>query len=290
MPAALSARTLNEGDNLPNGLAFTADGDILIANIGRGALERLTQFGSLSTICDQIDGNPLGMVNFVLVDNSGRVWVTVTTRVTPWPRAVNDRLPDGFIARLDEDKLAIVADGFVGTNEIRFDEDEQWMYVVESHARRISRLRLKADGHFSSREIYGPPDLGGIPDGMAFDLEGNLWITLVNADRLIALTPEGDVHVLLDDGDATGLASFEEHYARRTVTPEILSACRGTIAPLMSSVTFGGDDLQTVYLGSLMGTAIASFRSPIPGLPLAHWKASPRASTLATVTQEGSSE
>jgi hypothetical protein len=48
-------------------------------------------------------------------------------------------------------------------------------------------------------------------------------------------------------------------------------ASKGTIAPWMASLTFGGADLRTVYLGSLMGTTIPYFRSPVPGLPLVHW-------------------
>jgi hypothetical protein len=39
----------------------------------------------------------------------------------------------------------------------------------------------------------------------------------------------------------------------------------------MASVTFGGSDLRTVYLGSLMGTTIPYFRSPVAGLPMVHW-------------------
>ena len=52
--------------------------------------------------------------------------------------AAAQRCPDrpGLI---DERGIRIVADGFVGTNEIRFDADEEWLYVVESNARRISR-------------------------------------------------------------------------------------------------------------------------------------------------------
>jgi sugar lactone lactonase YvrE len=55
--------------------------------------------------------------------------------------------PDGYIALIDTDGEArIVADGFVGTNEIRFDAGEEWLYVVESNARHISRLRAAPDG------------------------------------------------------------------------------------------------------------------------------------------------
>ncbi len=146
--------------------------------------------------------------------------------------------------------------------------------MVESNARRISRLRAAPDGSLGEREVYGPPDLGGIPDGFAFDAVGNLWITLVNADRLIALTPEGEVLTLLDDGDPEKVAVWDAHFAAGTITPEILSSACGTLAPMMASVTFGGPDLCTVYVGSLMGTTIPSFRSPVPGLPLPHWSAS----------------
>ena len=30
-------------------------------------------------------------------------------------------------------------------------------------------------------------------------------------------------------------------------------------------------DLKTVYLGSLMGHTLPTFRSPVAGLPMAHW-------------------
>jgi hypothetical protein len=40
----------------------------------------------------------------------------------------------------------------------------------------------------------------------------------------------------------------------------------------MSSITFGQADLKTAYIGSLKGTRIPYFKSPVAGLPMAHWK------------------
>lgn len=266
------SRYILEG-TLPNGLAFDADGNFIIANFGTDAIERMTRSGESTTLYTEIEGRPVGKANFALADSRGRIWITVHTRQQPWTISVNQKTPDGYIALLDERGARIVADGFIGTNEIRFDRDERWLYVVESNARHISRLRVAADGSLSDREVYGPDDLGGVPDGFAFDVAGNLWITLVNADRLIALTPELEILTLLDDGDPGGIAAFDQAFFAGTMTPEILGGGRGTLAPLMASVTFGGPDLQTVYLGSLMGTTLPSFRSPVPGLPLAHWHA-----------------
>jgi len=57
------------------------------------------------------------------------------------------------------------------------------------------------------------------------------------------------------------------------VTQDVLFATGQGIAPWMASVTFGGPDLQTVYIGSLKGQRIPSFRVPVPGLPMVHYKA-----------------
>ncbi|MBN3807599.1 SMP-30/gluconolactonase/LRE family protein [Paraburkholderia sp. Ac-20347] len=271
VPALHDAKQLVMGGTLPNGLAFDREGDIVIANFGTDAIELMTRDGASRTLYDHIDGKPLGKANFVLTDSRGRIWFTVTTRRVPWTRSINEKSADGYVGLIDEYGIRIVADGFVGTNEIRLDATEEWLYVVETNARRISRLRVQDDGSLTGREIYGPQDLGGFPDGFAFDVYGNLWITLILNERLIALTPHGEVLTLLDDGDPEAIARYEAHYQAGTTTPELMGACRGTLAPMMASITFGGPDLHTVYLGSLGGTSLASFRSPVAGLPLAHW-------------------
>lgn len=260
------------GKTLPNGIALNRRGDFLIANFGTDAIELMQRDGTSRVLYTHIDGQPLGKANFVLCDSRDRTWFTVTTRLTPWTRSINEKTPDGYIGLIDERGIRIVADGFCGTNEIRFDANEEWLYVVESNARRISRLRVTADGSLGERQLFGPADLEGTPDGFAFDAFGNLWTTIVQTDRLIALTPEGEVLTLLDDCDPVQKAVYDAHFYAGTMTPEVMAATKGTIAPWMASVTFGGPDLHTVYLGSLMGTTIPYFQAPVAGLPMSHWR------------------
>jgi gluconolactonase len=277
-----STRTVNEArsfedryvhtaGSLPNGLAIDTDGSFLIANFGTDSLERMTRDGTTSTLLDRIEGQPVGKANFVTRDSKGRLYLTVTTRMVPWTRHVETMSHDGYIALIDERGARIVADGLCGTNELRFDPDERFLYVAETTARRISRFEVREDGTLSDRETYGPENVGGFCDGIAFDAVGNLWSTLIMADRLIALTPQGDVLVLLDDGDPASTAALDAAWAAGTVTPEIMAGATGTLCPWMASVTFGGPDLKTVYLGSLRGSRIPVFRSPVAGLPLIHW-------------------
>ena len=270
--AATPEKSLLTG-TLPNGLAFARNGDIIISNFGTDRLERMTREGRTSVIADSIDGVPMGKVNFVLRDSKDRLWVTISTRVNPWNKALTPALADGYIALLDDKGLRIVADGFAFTNEIRLDAEEEWLYVAETTARRVSRLRVAPDGSLSRREIYGPSSLGtGYIDGIAFDAYGNLWATMVFADRLVAITPEGDVLELLNDGDTPALARLEQAVAGGEPPDfDTLLAAGGAICPWLASVTFGGPDLKTVYLGGLRANRIPYFRSPVAGLPMAHW-------------------
>lgn len=259
---------------LPNGLAFAANGDVLIANFGTDRLELMARDGQTRTLHDTIDGQPIGKVNFVLRDSKNRIWLTVSTRVNPWTVAASSRVRDGYLAVVDEHGLRVVADGFHFTNEIRFDASEEWLYIVETTGPHISRMRVVESAQgvgLAGREVFGPSHLGGFPDGIAFDAFGNLWCTLVMTDQVIALTPQGDKRLLLDDGNPEASKVLLDHMNDGTLTAEDMLRARGTLAPWMASVTFGGPDLRTVYIGSLMGTTIPFFTSPVPGLPMVHW-------------------
>jgi gluconolactonase len=257
---------------LPNGLAFARNGDILIANIGTDRLEAMTRDGELRVLADQIDGAPLGKVNFVLRDSKGRIWVTISTRRSNWMDAISPSVADGYIALYDGKALKIVADGFRFTNEIRFDAREEWLYVAETCGPCVTRLRVRDDGSLVDREVFGPSDHGAFIDGIAFDSYGNLWGTHIFKDHVFAITPEGDLRIFLDDDrDSEPGRLLMDAFARDAVTPEIIAATGGTIARWLTSVTFGGPDLKTVYLGNLAANRIATFKSPVAGLPMAHW-------------------
>ncbi|MGO8695761.1 MAG: SMP-30/gluconolactonase/LRE family protein [Rectinemataceae bacterium] len=259
---------------LPNGLAFASNGDIIISNFGTDCLEVMTRTGETRVLMDSVEGKPIGKVNFVLRDSMDRLWITVTTRLANWIDALVPDLDDGYIVRLDERGPRIVAEGLHFTNEVRFDAVEEYLYVVETTGGRILRFRVDSQGELHDREVYGPSRLGAgaYPDGIAFDSYGNLWGTMVYSDKLFAITPRGDLVILLDEGDPEKVRRLDEAFFAKRVTSEVLFDTGRGLAPWMASVTFGGPDLGTVYIGSLKETRIPYFRSPVAGLPMVHWK------------------
>jgi sugar lactone lactonase YvrE len=234
----------------------------------------MTRNGASTVVADTVDGRPIGKVNFVLRDSRDRIWLTVSTRVSNWMHALRTDLADGFLALYENGVVRIVADGFRFTNEIRFDAKEEFLYVVETTGGCITRLRIDEQGNVAEREIFGPSRLGdgAWPDGIAFDALGNLWGTLVYSDKLFVITPDGDMHVVLDEGDPARVSALERAFLANEVTEDVLFATGRGIAPWMASVTFGGPDLKTLYIGSLKGTRIPYVTAPVPGLPMVHWK------------------
>ena len=165
----------------------------------------------------------------------------------------------------------MVATDLGGANELRFSPDGQWLYVAETGADHMTRFRVQVDVTLTDREVYGPQRLGGGPDGFAFDAHGNLWTTLIGQDRLVAITPEGDVVTIWEDGDRAVKAAALADPGDSGVSTVLGAKPGDGLAPRMASVTFGGPDLRTVYVGSLGGTSLPTFRSPVPGAPLPHW-------------------
>ena len=92
------------------------------------------------------------------------------------------------------------------------------------------------------------------------------------SNRLLRIAPDGSRAVVLDDGDPEVVARVEARFAEHRLGRAEIDAGRDRILGNLASVTFGGPDLRTVYLGSLFASRIATFRSPIAGAPPPHWR------------------
>ena len=257
---------------LPNGLAFASNGDILISNFGTDRLERMTRDGDNQVLYDSVNGDRIGKVNFVIRDSKDRIYMTISTMIVNWMEAISPNVADGRLVLVDDSGIRVVADGLAFTNEIRLDANEEYMYIAETCGPKVSRMKVQPDGSLADYEVFGPDNHGALIDGIAFDSHGNLWGTHVFNDQIFAITPDGDLRIILDDdrGSEAGQA-FLDAFWKDEATPDHMLAAGGAIAPWMASVTFGGPDLRTVYVGSLRGTRIPYFRSPVAGLPMVHW-------------------
>ena len=118
--------------------------------------------------------------------------------------------------------------------------------------------------------------LGEFPDGIIFDDENHLWVTCIISNRLIRVAPNGNKEILLEDCDLVNMNAVEKKYQLGQLESDDFTKVRPKILRNISCTAFGGDDLRTVWLGSLQGCSLASFRSPIKGIKPVHWKVYPK--------------
>jgi sugar lactone lactonase YvrE len=260
--------------NEPNGLAMTDDGSLIVANLGMGKVQKLHPDEQVEDLLTEVDGVSITTPNFVFLDSRNRLWISVMTRENHWWPAFAAPRPDGYIILIDEKGPRIVADNIFLTNEIRLDAQEEYLYVVETIMNHILRFRVQPDGSLTGKEIFGPGNLGtgAVVDGISFDAEGNIWVTLVLRNGLGIITTDGDYHVVIEDPREDVLKDFEEKIAQGTAQSGDMAMAAGPNLQFITSLAFGGPDLRTVYLGSLAMNTLPTFQSPVAGLPLRHWK------------------
>lgn len=259
-------------DLRPNGIAVTADGSFLIANLGDdGGVWRLDRSGMLSPILTEVDGVPVPPANFVAVDDEGRTWISVSTRLAPRQQAWRADVGDGFIVLIDASGPRIVADGLHYTNEVRPDPEGKWLYVVETFGRRVRRFPIRAGATLGTGEtVFSLAGDGFFPDGFAFDEDGGLWVTSLVSNRLVRFHHDR-IETILEDVNPDFVERVEQAFASRSMTAEHLGRIPRTLLQQLTSLAFGGPDRRTVYLGSLHGSCLYRFRATVSGAKLPHW-------------------
>lgn len=262
-----------QGPLHPNGIALNRDGSFTIAHLGEndGGIYRLDRNGQVSPILQRLGDEELTAVNFVLHDHQGRLWATICTRQRPRTKAFRSDIADGYIVLFDGRGARVVADGIGFANELRVDPSGHVLHVVETYARKLTRFAIGEDGTLSSRETAHEFGEGEFPDGLAFDIEGGIWLTCLVSNRLVRIMPDGTRQVMLEDSDPSYVRNVEAAYQAGQMHKAHIDQVKSRKLRNIASIAFGGADLKTAYLGVLLGDRLPTFRSPVAGQPMAHW-------------------
>lgn len=257
---------LGSGIREPNGFSRRRNGAFVVAGLEDHKLYEIAPDGATRVLAETVEGRPLGVVNCAYADAQDRVWVSVMTPRQHWYDALNAG-PEGYIFLVEHGVPRIVADGLHLTNEVKLGPDGKHLYAVESLGRRIVRFPLRPDSSLGPRETVGPHDLGhgAFPDGFAFDAQGNIWVTLITRNAIAVIGRDGALHTVFEEVNAAAVDALVAAMTTATASRDLIAACYGPTLKLPTSLAFGGKDRQTVFVGSLAGTELMSFRAPLPG-------------------------
>ena len=216
------------------GMVLHADGGVVVS--GRN-IQHVTDAGSEVLFAPDVAG-----FNDMHTDSSGRVYVG-SLRRNPFDESAAD-VP-GELYRINLDGSADEVYGDVQlTNGIGFSPDGSRLYHSDSIPGRVWVSDVDGDAVTNRREFVQERK---VPDGLAVDVEGGVWVALAEGARVQRYTPDGESDVAVP-----------------------------VPGQFVTSVCFGGADMRDLYIvtggasdggGTAGGGCIFRTRAPVAGVP-----------------------
>ncbi len=180
------APRLPVGAGLLTGLAFDPDGNLYVADATFEAsptppgVFRIGPGGAVRRVATlPADSFPNG-----LAFHGGYLYISDSSRGAVWRLS-----PGGKAASwLQDPLLAPKVSTGIGANGLAFWQGS--LYVAVADSGTIVRVPLTAGGNAGTPVVTAQAPLLRTADGIAFDVQGNLYIT-VNDNRLVRLAPDG---------------------------------------------------------------------------------------------------
>jgi sugar lactone lactonase YvrE len=205
------------------GIALDAGGTVYACDAGSGRVQRISPDGRIEPYGDRI-----GYPNYPAFDRDGNLWVSDSGS---W-----DAVSGGLARIAPGGETERIAGPFRFANGLAIGGDH--VYLVESQMPGVVRLPI-AGG--APEEVVALPRT--VPDGLAFDADGGLWIGCYQPNHIYRLDSAGELDLVVDDW--TG---------EYVMTP--------------TNLAFAGPELDVLVLASLCGWAVKAIDPGVAGAPL----------------------
>ncbi len=211
---------------------------------GIGFLDTAT--GTFEHVVDPQANVSDSRINDAKSDRAGRFWFGY--------QQDDARTPTGSLSRIDPDRTVTVIDrDYTNPNGFAWSLEGRLMYAADTALRRIYVYDFDVTaGSVTNRRTFAETaEDEGRPDGTTVDSEGYIWSARNGGARIVRYAPDGSID-------------------RAVALP----------ATLVTNMTFGGDDLRTLYITTAsrgltdeqlaaqpLAGAILSVRVEVAGVP-----------------------
>jgi gluconolactonase len=221
------------------GLTFSAADELYICNAKLACVIKVKKNGKSSLFADSVEAHKLKLPNYGVFDSSGNLFVSDSGE---WSKS------SGCIVRFDSrGRGQVFLDGPQPfPNGLALSADERFLFIAQSHTDDVLQVEIREDGSAGDRELYAT-GLARVPDGLAFDVEGNLYVSCYASDNIFRVSPEREVALLAYDRDGTTLAR-------------------------PTNIAFGGPQNDELYVANLGRWHINRVKLGVKGQPLANQK------------------
>jgi gluconolactonase len=219
------------------GLAFDPDEVALFVCVAGVGIVRVTKDGKHSVFATHAGDQAIVAANYPLFDRRGRLYVSDSGK---W------MTQSGYLLRFDPGGQGEVLGGPLGyANGLALSADERSLFVVESDSDSVLKFVIDSAGRITGRETF-VEKVGRLPDGLALDADGNLYVCCYASDEIWRIGPNRQKSLLAHDR-------------------------WGILLGRPTNLAFGGNDFATIHVANLGRYTITRATIGIRGLPPANF-------------------
>ena len=177
------------------GMAFDKENNLYVCDMKHAAVMRFdAKSGEYEKFADGADGRSIKIANYPTFGPDGKLYVSDSNAFKePGPGIFQFNL-DGT-GQLWYDRSVDFANG------LAFSPNGNYLYVAETLGNSVFRIPIEEDGSAGEREeVATMPRV--LPDGLAFDTSGSLYVGCYEPSRVLRITTEGLVELLIGDEEA----------------------------------------------------------------------------------------
>lgn len=216
-----------------NGIIVAESGELFACEYGEGKILQITPEGKVSTLIDGYNGKSFNRPNDITFDEKGNLYFSD-------PKEYGKEKPKGriFYYNFSDEKLKLVAENLDFPNGLGISPITKNLYVSESGRNRILEFEITESGDLTSRKTFINL-AGGDPDGIEFDVEGNVYVPHFGTGTLFIISPKG---IILQEVKTPGNKP--------------------------SNIEFGDEDLKALYLTEDETNSVYKIRTAHTGYKL----------------------
>jgi sugar lactone lactonase YvrE len=192
-------------DDQPSGLGWMPDGSMLIVSMTKRQVLRRTVAGAFSIHAD-LNHIATFHCNDMVVGASGEAFVgnfgfdlmhEMRVHGAERARANHQTAQLAYVATNGETRA--VASDMHFPNGMVITPDEKTLIVAETMSGSLTAFNIGGGGALSDRRVWAAT-FPRVPDGIALDADGNIWIANPRAPECARIAPGGDVLEVIDTG------------------------------------------------------------------------------------------
>jgi sugar lactone lactonase YvrE len=171
----------------PSGLGFLPDGRLLVVSMRDRRLLRLDPEGPV--VVADLSALVPGDLNDMVVDERGRAYIGNFGYDSAKGEAPR---PTCLVLVTPEGETRVAADELAFPNGTVILPGNRSLVVAETLGERLTAFDIEEDGSLVRRRVFAELP-GRMPDGIAADAEGAIWVSCFSTDEFLRVRPGGEI-------------------------------------------------------------------------------------------------